>query len=98
MDANALISTIERNALRVKRTHERRDYVDHIKAQPCMDCGGTFPPVSMDLDHVRGTKRFRIALATNSSKCSLRDFKEEIAKCDVVCANCHRVRTYNRSH
>jgi hypothetical protein len=68
-----------------------RKEVAEMKAKPCADCGGTFPPECMDFDHVRGEKIGDI------SKMLLRTTEllhEEIAKCDVVCANCHRIRTH----
>lgn len=62
------------------------------KDVPCMDCGQRFPPYVMDFDHV-GEKRGNIAkMATSPRKAVL----AEIAKCEVVCSNCHRIRTYNR--
>lgn len=60
--------------------------------RPCMDCGGIFPPCAMDFDHVRGVKRFNVGLAKN-----LRQLHEEIEKCELVCATCHRIRTFTRS-
>jgi hypothetical protein len=48
----------------------------------------------MDFDHVRGTKQFNLALPAGWT---YGEILEEIAKCDVVCSNCHRVRTYGRS-
>lgn len=58
---------------------------------PCMDCGGVFPPVCMDFDHRDpDIKEFAIAQHRAGSPSRL---KREIAKCDLVCANCHRLRT-----
>src|SRR5690349_20946122 len=72
---------------------KRRAALSRLKAVPCMDCGGNFPPVAMDFDHVRGEKEFSIAACAKFSWARL---MEEIGKCDVVCANCHRIRTHNR--
>ena len=71
----------------------RRALIDSFKAKPCADCEETFPPVCMDFDHVRGVKLFTIG---DRSGRSLEAILDEIAKCDVVCANCHRVRTQER--
>lgn len=60
-----------------------------------MDCGGEFHPVCMQFDHREGTKKYRdISKMTNYS---MERIMEEIAKCDLVCANCHALRTYNRT-
>lgn len=62
-----------------------------LKTGPCKDCGGTFPPVCMDFDHRdRSTKVADVSVLARSSKAKC---LAEIAKCDLVCANCHRIRT-----
>ena len=66
------------------------------KDVPCADCGLSFPPEAMDYDHVpgRGDKLFRMS---NVPRCADPVMvKREMAKCDVVCSNCHRVRTSSR--
>lgn len=70
-------------------------YAVAAKDTPCTDCGKRYPPWVMDFDHVRGPKLFDIGSARNKAG-SLRRLKEEIAKCEVVCANCHRTRTHDR--
>lgn len=63
------------------------------KAAPCADCGGSFPPCVMDFDHVRGKKRFEVSVG-RAKMVRPAELKKEIKKCDVVCANCHRIRTF----
>jgi hypothetical protein len=75
------------------RRDDRQKILDDLKSVPCADCGGMFPPICMDFDHVRGTKRFSIS---RSGTRSMQAVREEIEKCEVVCANCHRVRTASR--
>lgn len=72
----------------------RRARIHEAKSVPCADCLVSYPPYVMDFDHVRGTKDFNIGaegLFISSDK-----LEAEIAKCDVVCANCHRERTNHR--
>lgn len=78
---------------RKSREHfaKRKAAVDALKAGPCSDCRRCFPPECMDFDHVRGEKSFGIARGQ-----SLAATLAEIAKCDLVCANCHRIRTVAR--
>lgn len=71
----------------------RRALIGGYKARPCMDCGGRFPPEAMDFDHVRGEKLFSVGQAGSRS---LQDIFDEMEKCGLVCANCHRVRTRKR--
>ena len=80
------------------KIYQFRLWLYTLKSDPCVDCGNTFPTCAMDWDHVRGKKLFNIGnvrgmsdTATNRSRAL-----EEIAKCDLVCACCHRVRTKNR--
>lgn len=60
------------------------------KKKPCADCGQSYPFYVMDFDHQKD-KLFNIGKA---SCCSVETLQREIAKCDVVCANCHRIRTF----
>ena len=76
-----------------KHYNKNRAWLDSLKNTPCEDCGGMFPPECMDFDHVRGKKEFGIATSINGGRKRL---AKEIAKCDVVCANCHRIRTRKR--
>lgn len=64
--------------------------VDELKSDPCTDCGITYPPRVMDYHHVGDDKVAAVAnlLRTNSE----RRIREEIAKCVLLCANCHRLR------
>ena len=74
-----------------RRRQEVRDYLIEVKSSPCMDCGVTFPPEAMDFDHLRD-KEFMIGRSDRG----LTKTKDEIAKCELVCSNCHRVRTMKR--
>ncbi len=49
----------------------------------------------MDFDHRDGeVKKFNVAHAMRFS--TLNALLREIAKCDIICSNCHRIRTHNR--
>ena len=85
-------STVYSHKIRQKL---RRDYVKSRKNLPCMDCGKSYPWYVMDFDHVRGGKKFNLSIV-GSMVCSFEKIDKEIAKCDLVCANCHRIRTFNR--
>lgn len=77
------------------RTHKQkaRAFIHSLKSVPCKDCGGTFDPVCMDFDHRPGEiKLFTIGSGTPT----IEQVREEALKCDVICANCHRVRTYRK--
>lgn len=78
-----------------KRQQKIRDFVIEAKSVPCSDCGGIYPYYVMDFDHVRGKKKFSIGEVL-SLGVSLEKVEKEVAKCDVVCANHHRIRTFKR--
>lgn len=77
------------------KTAGRRALADEAKYQPCMDCGVQYPAPVMEFDHRPGVEKVRhiSGMVSARSRYSLDDIREEIAKCDVVCANCHRMRT-----
>ena len=68
-------------------------WLRELRRVPCMDCGGAFPPHVMDFDH-RDPKTKAFSLAADKTLLKNRAvLKAEVAKCDIVCANCHRIRT-----
>lgn len=72
---------------------KKQEYIKAAKAKPCTDCGKEFPFYVMDLDHTRGSKIMQVS---RMKDCTIEKIQEEIAKCDVVCSNCYRIRTYER--
>jgi hypothetical protein len=79
----------------MRRYYRLVNWLDIQKSAPCMDCGVSYPPYVMDFDHVRGTKTASVSelLSRDATK---RRALAEIAKCELVCSNCHRKRTFNR--
>jgi len=74
----------------------KRGWLAGLKeGKPCVDCEIIYPAYVLDWDHARGEKRFLISRAIAAGK-SYEDIQSELVKCDLVCANCHRVRTHNR--
>lgn len=71
-----------------------RAIADGEKARGCVDCGEKDLRV-LDFDHVRGVKRAVVSMLINR-RSSVRRIYEEIDKCDVRCANCHRRTTDQR--
>jgi len=68
--------------------------LNEIRDVPCADCGSRFPPCVMQFDH-----RDPATKALGVTRMLLRArsvILAEAAKCDIVCTNCHRVRTYER--
>lgn len=71
-----------------------RALVQARKQVPCADCGVAYPFYVMDFDHVSGDKVMMISdLVIRGATLKL---LRELEKCEVVCANCHRIRTWTR--
>ena len=80
-----------------ERVERNRSLVRKAKSVPCADCGRRYPHYVMDFDHRPGEKKcFALASAMGQTRISAERLRAEIAKCDVVCANCHRIRTHSR--
>jgi hypothetical protein len=79
---------------RTKRrvARNRQFIVDYLRAHPCVDCGEA-DIVVLEFDHLRDKVASISQMIRNNE---LARIIEEIAKCDVVCANCHRRRTAQR--
>ena len=72
-----------------KRRRQSQDFlIAFLKEHPCVDCSEANILV-LDFDH-KGGKEYSIAQMMNKN---LSVIKKEINKCDVRCANCHRIRT-----
>lgn len=64
-------------------------------AKGCMDCGYNKHPAALEFDHRPGEKKL-FNIGEQMGNRSRKVLWEEIAKCDVVCANCHNIRTAER--
>lgn len=80
------------------RDHQRKttDLVRQLKdGKACTDCKVSYPYYVMDFDHIRGRKVNDVARMVNTGA-SKEAILLELEKCDLVCANCHRERTYGK--
>ena len=84
-----------RRARFLRHRAAQMEVLDRIRTLPCADCARTFPPCVMEFDHRDPTIK-RATLSVMAGRVRVATFLEEIAKCDIVCANCHRDRTYRR--
>src|SRR5882757_10569168 len=79
-------------SIRKKIVVERvKVFVKELKeSSPCTDCGNKYPSYVMDFDHL-GDKEYQIANMVQSGY-DIPSVQKEIDKCEIVCANCHRIR------
>ena len=78
-----------------RRYYANRDFIVEYKlARGCADCGFNGHPSALEFDHLPQFEKHeaisRLVLGNRGP------LEAEIAKCEVVCANCHRIRTAER--
>lgn len=72
---------------------KKRGMLNTARTVPCKDCGNTYPYYVMEFDHLRDKVA---AVGDMAGSQSIKAVLAEIEKCEVVCANCHKIRTFNR--
>jgi predicted Zn-ribbon and HTH transcriptional regulator len=78
------------------RKFEAKRLVFNMKhRKQCKDCGGTFNSWQMDFDHRDPSSKVE-SVSTLVKMGTIETILTEIAKCDLVCANCHRDRTFKK--
>ncbi len=65
---------------------------DYLKSHPCIDCGNN-NIIVLEFDHRDGVEKIESISVLVHRGYSIKKIDEEIDKCDVRCANCHRIRT-----
>ena len=87
---------IKRAKVNKRRTvqQNRQRLLDYLQVHPCCDCGES-DPVVLQFDHL-GTDKAGLVCRMVIEGFSWQTVVAEIAKCDVVCANCHFRRTARR--
>jgi hypothetical protein len=77
-----------------KKADKNRSYIQQIKLNKgCECCGYNLFPEALDFDHIDPMQKH---CAVGTMCLHSKEFiDKEIAKCRVLCSNCHRVKTYN---
>jgi len=78
-----------------KRRTSRKLIIQLKTGRSCIDCKEFYPHYMMDFDHVRGIKIGNIYDLAKTG--DIAKLLAEVAKCDLVCSNCHRHRTFMRA-
>lgn len=79
-----------------KAVEERRTKLDRLKNKPCARCKKKFPPYVMEWHHRDPTTK-KFGIGQGSFRNSMAKILEEIRKCDLYCANCHRITEYENN-
>jgi hypothetical protein len=75
--------------------HDRYAKIQTLKTNPCTDCAKSFPSYVMDFDHRDPSEKTLDISLMVKRMFAWETVLAEIAKCDLVCACCHRLRTYH---
>jgi hypothetical protein len=79
-----------------KYQRSRREFINKIKIEKgCAKCGYAVHPAALDFNHISGVKLFSVS---QDPKIALVKLLAEIDKCEILCANCHRIYTYENRH
>lgn len=81
---------------KLRKWRDQAAILVELRAVPCADCGVRFEPCAMDFDHRDPTTK-RYTVTRMVVRASTEAILVEVAKCDIVCANCHRMRTWQRA-
>lgn len=78
-----------------------RELIKFVRAyktdNACSDCNVKYHYSVMQFDHRDGTQK-EDSINSLMWRASIQRVKDEIAKCDLVCANCHSLRTFRKQH
>jgi 5-methylcytosine-specific restriction endonuclease McrA len=70
-----------------------------LRSRPCLDCSQTFPWYVMEFDHIKPA-RYRQSHGGAAIAClayaKWKVVVEELSKVEIVCSNCHSIRTHLR--
>jgi ribosomal protein S20 len=93
--AQHYLNNKEKYQARNKNYRERvRNYVREIKESfPCQDCNTLYPYYVMEFDHLHSKEK---SVAWLTSHGTMDQVIKEIEKCELICSNCHKVRTWKR--
>jgi NADPH-dependent glutamate synthase beta subunit-like oxidoreductase len=73
----------------------KRKIWDIKEESGCVDCKEKYPHYMLDFDHLPEFEKID-SPTQMIHKYSWEKAVEEMSKCDIVCANCHKIRTWNR--
>ena len=89
--------TQQRRDNREARRNRNRQYLfDVLKDAECGHCQES-NPIVLEFNHIRGIKINNVTELV-SQLYSIKAIQEEIDKCEILCANCHRIKTWERRH
>jgi hypothetical protein len=83
----------EKSTARARKAKKILD--DYKESLPCSDCKNFFPFYVTQFDHL--PEFTKVVLISSLRGCKWETIEKELAKCELVCANCHAIRTWTRA-
>lgn len=80
----------KRKAITNRQRQEARDFIRSCKDVPCERCGIKWHPAAMDFHHKDSTQKESEISTSVRKGWSIKRIRAEIAKCEIICSNCHR--------
>jgi transposase len=71
---------------------------EHKQGKRCADCKEDYPYWMLEFDHLPEHEKLFTIGGRRARDFTIQQLIEEIAKCDIVCSNCHKNRTYWRQN
>lgn len=81
----------------IRRKNNQQFITEYKTNKPCADCKKIYPSYVMDFDHLPQFKK-EFQISRKGQYYSKEKLLEEFSKCELVCANCHRERTWRRKN
>lgn len=75
---------------------KKKDALYSLLGGKCVSCGNTDRRV-LEIDHIDNTKKLRPAHGMYSTPIRLKLWSQETGNLQILCANCHRIKTWNQS-
>lgn len=92
---HADVNETQKQKRELSRANHKRKVVSRYKTiKGCVDCGYNANAYALEFDHLPGFEKDRTVASLMYASWNM--IKKEIAKCEVVCANCHAIRTFTR--
>lgn len=92
-DAEFRDQTMNQRQSRLDRN--RQFLLDYMSDKACVECGES-DVRCLDFDHIKRSDKKNLVTALIRSTYSIETIMDEISKCQILCANCHRKRTYSQ--
>lgn len=81
----------DRRSRRIRNLRAKIFVYALLSKSKCIECGESRLE-TLDFDHVSGNKKANVSVMVRKGA-PISSIKNEISKCEIRCANCHRVRT-----